>query len=197
MSELKTVILLGALGKRFGKKHCFAIKTPAEAVRALCANFPKFESALNESAEKNVGHRVIVGRTPVLSDDELSYPSGQASIVIAPVVAGAGGNVGRIFIGAALIAASFFIPPIGLIGTMTLGGLVGTVGVALALGGVAQLLAGSPDAPTPSEDSPPSYAFDGPANTTQQGQAVPVGYGRLIVGSAIVSAGIAAQDVVS
>jgi predicted phage tail protein len=39
-----------------------------------------------------------------------------------------------------------------------------------------------------------SYNFNGPINTTAQGNPVPLGYGRKIVGSAVVSAGIYSED---
>ena len=38
------------------------------------------------------------------------------------------------------------------------------------------------------------YHFNGVVNTTAQGNPVPLGYGRMIVGSAVVSAGIYAMD---
>ena len=63
----------------------------AEAVRALCANFPGFERELVASGERGVGYRVLAGRD-ALSLDRLHEPSGQQRITIAPVVSGAGGN---------------------------------------------------------------------------------------------------------
>ena len=43
-------------------------------------------------------------------------------------------------------------------------------------------------------ENKPSYLFDGAVNTTRQGNAVPVGYGRLRVGSQVISAGLTAQN---
>jgi predicted phage tail protein len=43
---MTTIILLGELGKRFGRRHKMAVASAAEAVRALCANFPTFEREL-------------------------------------------------------------------------------------------------------------------------------------------------------
>ena len=43
--------------------------------------------------------------------------------------------------------------------------------------------------------TPASYTFSGPVNTTAQGQPVPVGYGRLIVGGAVISAGITTEEI--
>ena len=41
-----TVLLYGHLRKKFGKFHRFDIRTPAEAIRALVANFPGFQQHL-------------------------------------------------------------------------------------------------------------------------------------------------------
>ncbi|HCW20974.1 MAG TPA: phage tail protein, partial [Achromobacter sp.] len=45
-----------------------------------------------------------------------------------------------------------------------------------------------------SPDNGASYNFNGPVNTSAQGIPVPVLYGRMIVGSAVISAGIYAED---
>jgi predicted phage tail protein len=64
------------------------------------------------------------------------------------------------------------------------------------LGGVAQMLSpqqkglSSKDSP----DNGASYNFNGPVNTQAQGNPVPLLYGRMIVGSAVISAGIYAED---
>ncbi|MEK7492166.1 MAG: tail assembly protein, partial [Pseudomonadota bacterium] len=73
---------------------------------------------------------------------------------------------------------------------------VGLAGASMALGGVVQML--SPQAKGLStKDSPnngASYNFNGPVNTTAQGNPVPILYGRMIVGSAVLSGGIFAED---
>lgn len=193
---MKTIILLGELGKRYGRKHLLDVKSPAEAVRALCANFKDFAAFVSSSQERNVGYRVLNKRDDV-GEDELHNPASQR-ITIAPVIAGAGGSVGKILLGAALIAASFFVPGLAavtLFGTTTLATVAFSVGVSLALGGVAQMLAPQPKFEGPQEEQQPSYVFNGAVNTSAQGQPVPVGYGRMIVGSAVISAGISVEDI--
>lgn len=193
---MKTIILLGELGKRYGRRHLLDVKSPAEAVRALCANFKDFAAFVSASADRNVGYRVLNKREEV-GEDELHNPASQR-ITIAPVVAGAGGSVGKILLGAALIAASFLVPGLAavtLFGTTTLATVAFSVGVSLALGGVAQMLAPQPKFDGPQEEQQPSYVFNGAVNTTAQGQPVPVGYGRMVVGSAVISAGISVEDI--
>ena len=196
---MKTIVLLGELGKRYGRRHRLDVASPAEAVRAMCANFKDFAGFVSASAERNVGYRVITAREDLAAED-LHQPAGK-TITIAPVIAGAGGSVGKIILGAALIAAAIFVPPLAavtLFGTTTLATVAFSIGVSLALGGVAQMLAPVP----PSfdrgiDEDKPSYIFNGAQNTTAQGQAVPVGYGRMIVGSAVISAGINVEDFVA
>lgn len=193
---MKTIILLGELGKRYGRRHMLDVKSPAEAVRALCANFKDFAAFVSASSERNVGYRVLNMREDV-GEDELHNPASRR-ITIVPVVAGAGGSVGKILLGAALIAAAVLVPGLGavtLFGTTTLASVAFGVGVSLALGGVAQMLAPQPKYDGPEEEQQPSYVFNGPVNTTAQGQPVPVGYGRMIVGSAVISAGISVEDI--
>lgn len=177
------------------------VRSPAEAIRALCANFPDFAGFVSSSHERNVGYRVLSNRDAI-GLDHLHDPAGQ-TIKIVPVITGAGGNspLASILIGAAIIAAAFVTGGVSLVAGQGLvfSGLIGQVafgiGVSLALGGVAQLLAPPPPSSTPNEGVNPSYVFDGAVNTTAQGQPVPIGYGRMIVGSAVISAGLSVDDI--
>jgi predicted phage tail protein len=174
------------------------VASAAEAVRALSANFPTFERELVSSGERGVGYKVLVGRDE-LNLERLHEPSGQQRITIAPVISGAGGNgLGQIILGAALIAVAWWNP----MGWAAAGSFLSqatlySVGTSMILGGVAQMIAPTPKSTDPSErpENKPSYAFNGAVNTTAQGQPVPVGYGRLIVGSAVISAGIDVDEV--
>lgn len=192
-----TVQLLGALGNRFGRNHRFDISTPSEAVRALCANFKGFDRYLIDSESKNIGYRVRVGKSPI-SAHEFFYPSGRETIQIVPVVMGSGSG-SSVIIGGALMLAAIYYPPLAattLFGTTTLATISFTVGFSLALGGIAQML--SPHQKASSSERPdnkPGYVFNGAVNTTTQGHPVPVGYGRMIVGSAVISAGISTEDI--
>ena len=70
-------------------------------------------------------------------------------------------------------------------------GMAMTLGKNLVLTGVANLLAPTPEA-TPDEKQ--NYAFNGVVNTTRQGVAIPICYGQLMVGGAVISAGMIAED---
>lgn len=190
-------MLYGDLGARFGRVHRLAVKTPAEAVRALCANFRGFDAYM---AQSEAGYSIRYSGEVAREGRDLHNPAGPGTIRIIPVIAGAGGNgLGQVFLGAALIAFAWWNPlgwsTIAFMGT-TVGAAMTSIGVSLALGGIAQMLAPQPKTPDIAErpENKPSYIFDGAVNTTAQGHPVPVGYGRLIVGSAVISAGVVVQD---
>ena len=193
---MKTVKLLGELGKKFGKSYKFDISNPAEAVRALCINFPAFKQHLIDSERRGVAYRVIVGKEDQKIED-LHNPSGKDVIKFVPVLQGAGGNgTFQVVLGVALIAIALSNPASFMAAATAKTLLIS--GAVMALGGVVQMLT-----PVPSNnvsdtnnkpDNKPSYTFNGGVNTSAQGYPVPVGYGRMIVGSAVISAGIVAEE---
>lgn len=201
MQKLTTVRLLGRLGKQFGREFRLDVASPAEAVAALCAIRPTFRQELASSAEKGVAYRVRIDSDDV-NEQQLHYPARGRLIRIAPVVQGAkSGGLFQVVLGAALIAASFYIPgaAAGALGTTAaakLGSAAFAMGFSLALGGVVQMLTPAPrglstrDAP----ENGASYNFNGPVNTTRQGAPVPLGYGEIYTGSATISAGIYAEN---
>jgi predicted phage tail protein len=197
---LREIRLYGKLGERFGRVHHLAVETVGEALRALMANYKDFE---REFAQGSAAYKVWSGTGRLSGAEEIHNPSGSREIIrIAPAVAGSGGRgLGQLLLGIALIAAAVFLPAsiagIGLFGTATVGSVIGSIGISLALGGIAQMLSPAPKVSEPGEkpENQPSYVFNGAVNTTAQGQPVPICYGRLIVGSAVISAGITTQDI--
>lgn len=191
---LREVRLYGHLGQRFGRVHRFDVATPAEALQALIANFAGFAEHLRRHSEP--GYRVLTGKRPIMEVEELSQRrTGTEPIKIVPVVAGAKKGWGRILAGYVLVVVG---TALSVFGYVAIGQPIAQAGVALALQGVVQLLTPVPKAPKPSErpENDPSYFFDGAVNTSAQGQCVPVLLGRLIVGSAVVSAGLSAEEFV-
>lgn len=194
-ASLRTVKLYGDLGKRFGRVHRLSVNSPAEAIRALEANHRGFQNYLIEASDRNVGFQVVNGGAEIESVDQVHDPASR-EIKIIPRVMGASAG-GRILIGAALVAASFLLPGVGIALGATASSFMFSVGASLVLGGVAQLLSPQPSIDGPQEDpeNEPSYAFNGPVNTTAQGQPVPICYGRMLVGGAVISASLDIVDV--
>lgn len=200
----RKIILTGELAKRYGREHTLAVNTPAEAIRALCTNFPDLYGFLLSSEQRNVGYKVTIDKEQIENTDPIQLPFSRTMRIV-PVIGGAkkGGLFG-IVLGVALIAASFYLPGAALftVGSgaaafaPSFASIAFGIGTSMVLGGISSILAPQPKAAAGAAEvtNLPSYTFNGPLNTTAQGNPVPVGYGRMIVGSAVISAGISADD---
>lgn len=182
---LREVRLYGQLGRLFGRVHHLAVSTAQEAVRALCANYPAFERYLREHSEP--GYHVFLGKRNI-GEEGLTDPTGCDEVIkIVPAIAGAKkGGFLQVILGAVLVVVGLVVP-----GAQWLV----SVGAALALGGVAQMLTPMPKADAGQEgENKQSYIFSGAANTTAQGNPVPICYGEMVVGSAVISAGLYTEE---
>jgi predicted phage tail protein len=216
---LKKVKLYGILGERFGKEWNLDVNTVREATRAIAANRPDFHKEFTTSHERGIGYHVLINDEYVQNYEGCEVPTGRKEIKIVPVVMGAKSKgLGMILLGAAIFTG------IGIAGMSALNASIGTAGFAgggvsfmqgvsfafngglgmigsmglkfagsLIMTGIGAMLAPTPK-PLERKDEPENYAFNGPVNTTQQGVAVPVCYGKLLVGGAVISAGIQAED---
>lgn len=213
---MKVVKVYGTLRKFLGGR-CrfeFEVDTPAQALKALCVNFPGLDKWLMDRESEGTGFRVTVGRDKITNEapEGLVLPWSEREVFsIAPVVCGAGQGVGRIFAGIGLIALSFLLPGAGLFGATslfgataatagtagvltTLGTAISGIGASLILGGVAQMISPQQNmgALTSGREAArlESFTFSGIVNTSKQGLPVPVAYGRVFVGSAVISSGL-------
>lgn len=188
MSELKTIRLYGQLGARFGRVHRMAVSSTAEAVQALCSQKPGFEKYLTEAKDNGITFAVFNGKRN-LKEENLHDPVGNDDIRFAPMPIGSKRQgLLQTVIGIILIV-------IGCLTSWAGGAGLVVMGIGMVAGGVIQMLTPMPKLSTlDSADANASYLFNGPVNTQAQGNPVPVCYGRLIVGSSVVSAGIVANQ---
>lgn len=199
------VELLGELGNKYGSSHMLDIKSPAEAIRAFCANFKDFRSYLEDSDKNGIAYRVI-NNDEDMDETELYHPISK-KLQIVPVITGGGllsGGLFKVVLGAALIYASIVMPgssfawsSIAAFDAVAVASTAAAyIGTALVIQGASQMLMPVPKAPNYGDNErAPSYLYNGAVNTTAQGHPVPIGYGRLIVGSAVVSAGTDTVDI--
>lgn len=179
---MREVRLYGHLGKKFGRSFKLDVKSPAEAIQALKANFPDFESYMRQFAKQQFVVRV--GKTSV-DESGLTMQSTKGAIRITPVIAGSGTGGVKMIVGAVLIVAGVFFQNPYLI----------TAGISMMVGGAVQLLMAPPKSGDKETGNKPSYAFNGPVNTTAQGNVVPICYGQMLVGSQVVSAGLSVEQI--
>jgi predicted phage tail protein len=208
---MKVVKVYGALRKRLGQcRFEFDVATPAQAIKALCVNFPGLDKWLIDSEKDGVGYRVAVSKDRVTEKDvsPLMMPFSDREVFsITPVVAGAGRGTGQILAGLALVTAAVVLAPTGgggFLGATGSGFLsasassaIGSIGVSLALSGIATAISPQPTLDTTLDESVQleSFTFSNVVNTSRQGMPCPIAYGRVFVGSAVLSSGLDVDQV--
>ena len=213
---MKVVKVYGALRKKLGQcRFEFEAATPAQALKALCVNFPGLDKWLIDSEKDGVGYRVTIGKERVTDDlSPLLMPWGEKEVFsITPVIAGAGRGFGMIAAGLGLVALALvtggaavslgitgFSATTGTLAAATFGTKLaiaaGTLGLGLTFFGIAQAISPQPEVPQFEESAQlESFSFSNVVNTSKQGLPVPIAYGRVFVGSAIISSGTDVDEV--
>ena len=192
----------GRLGRLFTDQINLHVHTPNEAVRALMVLYPGFREELSKT---NVA--LVIGRR---STDYIRWcmpiHPGQ-ELHILPVPSGANrGGIGKVVLGAVLIGAAIAFAPAGGLGATAFSvlgsgvsfGQIALLGATIALTGISSLLTPTPSiAGTSSRERPeqrPSFLFNGPVNTAEQGAAIPIIFGEYEVGSHVISSALRAVD---
>ncbi len=185
--KIRTIRLYGQLGAKFGRVHELAVSSAAEAMRALSVLIPGFQQHLSESPLR---YAVFIGRENI-QKERLHDPAGRHDIRIAPMPAGAKrAGVFNLIVGLVLVVVGFYS------GGSTWGQAAMMLGASMAVSGAMMMLSPQPpgavdiDAP----NNRPSYSFNGAVNTVAQGNNVPILYGHLIVGSAVISGGVYIEE---
>lgn len=219
----QTVRLLDRLGEEYGEEHVYHdLRSPADAIKMLCINRPKFYEELLIAHKNGIFYRVMQSGAD-MEYNELHLTLGSKDLYIVPVIGGSlGNNTGRLLIGVGLIAASFLIPGAGIAGTSFMaaikgatalqiaGTVAGTIGTAMVLGSVADMISPQPQLPslsgkgrmqgtgesvrgtgpggaTRATSGEKSYAYTGATSGAGVGAVVPVAFGKVLAGSHLLS----------
>jgi predicted phage tail protein len=159
------VHLHGILGKKYGKLHKFALKDPKDVVRALESNYENFTKDLKDLIINNIVYTIVVDNQWVQGQSSESQKNVK-KIDFVPAILGAG--------------AAAIIPIV--------------ISVASAVYSYVQASKQQypqiPGAEATSSASSKSLAFSNRENLTEQGNPVPLAYGRLKVGSYVIQSAI-------
>ena len=202
---LRTIHLHGHLKETFGPSFRFDVATAGEALKALNCAFPgKFVSAIREGSYKLVRGAL---RTGAVLDLELinELKLGSADLHLIPIAEGAAMSqtakgTTKVVLGATLVAGAIFMSggmmatPLaasGLASGITYGNIA-MIGLGIALAGVSTLLT-KPAVNTSSNSL--SVAGGDIGNSGGQGNAIPLIYGEVLVGSVPISVASAVEDI--
>ncbi len=179
--------LEGLAGKRFGYEHELDVRTPNEAIRALCQLIPGFKSFLSSAHEYGLFFQLLT-RDDLVGYDELDF--GTSQITLVPVISGSffGSAIGKILLGVVLVAFAFTgfgLVTFGAAGTISAGIQTAIMGLGFGLifTGVAGLFApGIPEPEMKTEGRPADDAItNAGTGTAGDGTPVPVVYGETLV----------------
>lgn len=158
---MKKIFLYGELGKSLGKEWELEVDSVQEALWAIEANTGKLTSFLSANTEKFGYYTFRVDDKKLSSREELESKFPKSSKEIHIMPQVAGGDIVNILI---------------------------QVVIAVATALIMQAIFKPPK--PKDERQTRSYLFSGPENTAAQGIPVPLGYGRLRVGSVVISASL-------
>lgn len=141
------------------------------------------------------GGKAIVGAIILVAAIVLAPFTGGSSLGVAGMTLGPGGSIAATGVAAGGLSATAFT----IAGATVTYGNIAMFGAMMALQGAAQMLSPQPNAPeTASRERPdqrPSFVFNGAVNTTEQGGPVPPVYGRMRVGSNVISASLEVEQI--
>ena len=175
---MTSIHLHGILAQEYGKEFKFSVSKPKDALQAIDANREGFIARIMELQREGFAYDLILDKRRVTNVHELDI-NNVSRIDVVPAIMGSG------FIGAA-------------VGWLFGGTLLANIVLAVALAAIQYALTPKPDLGMPDAQNlsaeasamKSSYIFSTNLNTATQGTPVPLGYGRLRVGSAVIQTSI-------
>ena len=169
---MTSIYLHGILAQEYGKEFSLSVNKPKDALNAIDANREGFIARILELQREGFAYDLILDKQRVTEVHELDIKNVKR-IDVVPAIMGSG------FIGAA-------------VGWLFGGTLLANIVLAVALAAIQYALTPKPDLGMPDTQNSmkSSYIFSTNLNTAQQGTPVPLGYGRLRVGSAVIQTSI-------
>lgn len=179
--------LHGILGKEFGEFFSFKLGRAKDVIRAIDANKKNFIKRINDLAKEGFNYTLVVDGKKISDLSEIEIKKEHNNIEIVPMIVGSGPIAATAVtaIASAALASAFAAGTISATAFM-----LGSIALAVVSMGLQMLLAPKPDAGPPISSTTKafseSFSFSNKVNVASQGTPVPVGYGRLKVGSQLV-----------
>ena len=175
--------------KQFGTKFRLDCKTPAEVVQALTSQIPKLRQFIQQGLfTVRVGREYLDNR--YLEQGLNQHLKDDSTVHFTPVLKGSKkAGLFQTIVGAVMVVVGAFTSWAG--GAALIAG-----GIGLIAGGVAQMLTQMPSMSTGKDaERKQSTSFSNLSNMAAQGRPMPLAYGRIRVGSLIISQGVETMDI--
>lgn len=175
--------------KQFGSEFRLDCKTPAEVVQALTSQIPKLRQFIQQGLfTVRVGREYLDNR--YLEQGLNQHLKDDSIVHFTPVLKGSKkAGLFQTIVGAVMVVVGAFTSWAG--GAALIAG-----GIGLMAGGVAQMLTKMPSMSTGKDaEKKQSTSFSNLSNMAAQGRPMPLAYGRIRVGSLIISQGVETMDI--
>jgi predicted phage tail protein len=209
---MKEVVLNGFIGEKYGKNWKVSADTLSDVFQCIECNYPEFRKDLIEMAQSGAGFDIQCGNN-FLGEEDLLYTLPNDAIIITPIPAGAKSGFAKVLAAVAIVTlvaatggfggAGFFgstavtssastaggvttVTATTTAGLSTAGQIAIAMSASLAMQGLAQMMAPKVQTEGAGEDK---YLFNGPENTIPQNNVIPVLFGEMIVGGAVIASG--------
>ena len=172
--------------KQFGTEFRLDCKTPAEVVQALTSQIPKLRQFIQQGLfTVRVGREYLDNR--YLEQGLNQHLKDDSTVHFTPVLKGSKkAGLFQTIVGAVMVVVGAVFQQYYLVGA----------GIAMVAGGVAQMLTKMPPMSTGKDaERKQSTSFSNLSNMAAQGRPMPLAYGRIRVGSLIISQGIETMDI--
>lgn len=181
---MTNVYIHGLLAKEFGRKFKFSLGRPKDAIAAIDANKKGFTNRIIELAKKGAHYSIVVDG---IVANKFSLERGTPKdIHIIPAIAGSAGVVTAI--GVILYAAALYAPEYLAVYLIALGTVAISYGISNLMQKSQKTDVGSASATANALNK--SFLFSNGENVAEQGNPLPIGYGRLRIGSAVIQSTI-------
>lgn len=175
--------------KQFGTEFRLDCKTPAEVIQALTSQIPKLRQFIQQGLfTVRVGREYLDNR--YLEQGLNQHLKDDSTVHFTPVLKGSKkAGLFQTIVGAVMVVVGVFTSWAG--GAALIAG-----GIGLIAGGVAQMLTKMPSMSTGKDaERKQSTSFSNLSNMAAQGRPMPLAYGRIRVGSLIISQGVETMDI--
>lgn len=182
--------LHGILGHEFQSSMFFNIKKPKEAIEAISSKFSLFRKRLNELIEQGIHYSILIDGEKIDNINQLDIGRSPEQIDLVPIICGSGA-VALAVVGAGLLYAGTGASIFGfaLAAGGTAAAFASSIGMMMISMAVQMMLAPKPEMQKTEatvSGAKQSFLISSKANLAEQGNPVPVGYGRLRVGSSVI-----------
>jgi len=171
---MTNVRLHGVLAKEYGQNFCLSVGTPRNVLHAIDANRDGFIARVIQLQKEGFAYEIIINKKRLNNEGELHSQDPAETIDLVPVITGSGVIAWGVTLALGEIAGA---------------ALIGNMVAAVFWAAVAYALTPAPEMEQQEATAAAgkqSQVFNNKANVANQGAPLPLGYGRLRVGSQVI-----------